>query len=232
MKHRLKVALESLGLLHVALRVQEAYWSLRSRRISLRHGSVETGDDLPLPPADLMVLVGGATHAAAFVHGGRVIAEVIESLVAEAGGDLAQARILDFGCGCGRVTRRWHGLRGTVCGTDYNARLIAWCRANLPFATFEVNDASPPLPFEDGRFDVAYAFSVFTHFPERLQRQWLAEMARVVRPGGLFIPTVLPASSSVILTPAERVEYDAGRLVVRYDSVAGTNLCAAFHPPG
>ena len=54
-----------------------------------------------------------------------------------------------------------------------------------------MNASEPPLPFEAGRFDVLYAFSVWTHLPPEAQARWLAEAGRVLRPGGLALITTL-----------------------------------------
>ena len=61
-------------------------------------------------------------------------------------------RILEFGCGCGRIMRWMDDLATprTLVGTDIDARAIAWATAALPFATFEVNEGLPPTRFRDG----------------------------------------------------------------------------------
>jgi hypothetical protein len=71
---------------------------------------------------------------------------------------------------------------------------------------------------------------VFTHLTEPLQRQWMSELRRVIKPGGLVLFTTRGDAWAWKLTPDERAHYDAGDLVVRYADVPGTNLCAAFHP--
>jgi SAM-dependent methyltransferase len=127
--------------------------------------------------------------------------------------------------------RRWADISGPLFfGTDYNANLVKWCRGNLPFAQFEVNGLAPPLPFADGRFDLVYGLSVFTHLTEPLQHNWMAELYRVTKPGGWVLVTTRGDEWAWKLTPSERSRYDEGKLVVRYGNVMGTNLCAAFHP--
>jgi ubiquinone/menaquinone biosynthesis C-methylase UbiE len=49
---------------------------------------------------------------------------------------------------------------------------------------------TPPLEYEDSKFDFVYALSVFTHLDETLQFQWLLELRRVLRPEGILILTV------------------------------------------
>ncbi len=76
-----------------------------------------------------------------------------------------------------------------VRGTDIDPEAIRWCRKAIPFATFEVNDARPPLPFPDSTFDLIYAVSVFTHLDEELQAAWLADLRRVAAPGAVLLLT-------------------------------------------
>jgi SAM-dependent methyltransferase len=72
-------------------------------------------------------------------------------------------------------------------GTDIDAEAIAWCRARIPYATFDLNDSDPPLPYPDGAFDLVFNRSVFTHLDERRQDLWLTELQRVTRTGGLIV---------------------------------------------
>lgn len=59
----------------------------------------------------------------------------------------------------------------------------------------------------------------------------LAELRRVVRPGGLLLLATHGNHYRERLTTAERTDYEAGRLVVRWGTAAGTNLCTTFHSP-
>ena len=179
-----------------------------------------------------MVAVGGHNNVEAFLEGGRLLARRIESLLNRHGMHLEKCTaVLDFGCGSGRIIRQWKfDGKPALFGCDYNAEAVAWCAANLTHARFSVNGAMPPLPYEAATFDLAYAFSVFTHFTEPMQCAWMQEMAPVVRPGGHLIISVHGPSWSRVLTAAESEAFASGQLVVRYASVAGSNLCAAFHP--
>jgi SAM-dependent methyltransferase len=220
-------ALERLRLLRPAYRSYERLTSLRARG-----APADAGDGLPVPPPRLIVRVAGTPDPRWFIEGGRLAADAIRGALGRQGVDVGDlAGILDFGCGCGRVTRNWAGLNGTrVAGTDMSAAAVAWCRANLPFARFEVNSLEPPLPFEDASFDVAYALSVFTHLPVDLQERWIGELERVTRPGGLVLLSTHGAAYRDRLTATERKRFDAGDVVVRWGEAAGTNLCTTFHP--
>ncbi len=211
-----------LGILRPAYRVYE-------RLLELRTAGPETViDGLPVPPASMMVRVAASADPAWFVEGGRLAAESIRTVA-----PVSDARaLLDFGCGCGRVVRQWRGLSGEIHGCDLDPAAIAWCRANLDFARFEVTGAEPPLPFAAESFDLVYALSVFTHLPEEAQLRWMGELARVLGPGGRLVVSTHGTSYRDRLDPDEQTRFDAGGLVVRWEEGAGTNLCSAWHPPG
>jgi SAM-dependent methyltransferase len=191
-------------------------------------------DGAPVPPAQLRVRVG-PSHADldAFLRSGEQHARLIRELLDEHGGGVEKAApILDFGCGCGRVARHWHGAEVDLHGCDVTPRMVEWCRRNLEFGQFEVNRMEPPLPYADDSFGLAYAFSVFTHLPERLQLAWLREFGRVLRPGGYLLFSTLGELYAGLdrLTPAERAEFDRGRVVVLFEDHAGESFCSAYHP--
>jgi ubiquinone/menaquinone biosynthesis C-methylase UbiE len=51
------------------------------------------------------------------------------------------------------------------------------------------NGHEPPLPFPDKHLDRIYSISIFTHLPEAMQDAWLAELHRVLKPGGYLLTT-------------------------------------------
>jgi SAM-dependent methyltransferase len=192
-------------------------------------------DGRPFPPPELHVLVSGNKDLddAAFWSIGKSCSDLITRILREHQIDLEECRaILDFGCGCGRIIRHFHELkRAEVYGTDYNPRLIDWCRRNLPFARFEVNRLYPPLIYRDAAFDFVYAFSVFTHLPEDLQVAWLAELSRVLAPGGHVLMTTQGAAyAHEYLDPPEQNRFETGHLVVLNEARAGKNECLVYHP--
>jgi len=96
-------------------------------------------------------------------------------------------RILDFGCGYGRTLGELFssGYRNLV-GFDFSPAMIAAARARFPDITFqELQSSTIPLP--DASVDGALLFSVLTCVPtDDGQRAILAELHRVLRPGGLL----------------------------------------------
>ena len=173
-----------------------------------------------------MVRVAGTADAEWFLRSGRAAYDAIAAHVPMRELDA----VLDFGCGCGRVTRYWDAFAGSVSGSDMSANAIEWCRHNLTFARFESNALGPPLVFHDASFDLVYALSVFTHLTSDLQIAWRDELRRVLRPGGLLLVTTHGRSYVPRLAEDERARFDRGELVVRWAVAAGTNLCSAYHP--
>jgi SAM-dependent methyltransferase len=136
-----------------------------------------------------------------------------------------------FGCGCGRVLRQWKDLAGTTLyGTDLNTELVEWCRERLPFASVSVNSSEPPTSFADERFDAIYAFSIFTHMPADIQKRWLQEFRRILKPGGLLIFSTHGSYYLRRLSHEDRQRFLDGKPVARFASATGSNLCSTYHP--
>jgi SAM-dependent methyltransferase len=216
------------GLLEVAFRLRDSWRALTAAD---EDGATASSGGIPVPPAHLRELVAGTSEPSWFLSSGERAAHSIREVMGRHG--LAPDRlasILDFGCGCGRVIRHWAGRPVRLEGADRNRRLIAWCRRNLRFASFQVNRLRPPLRSRDGEFELVYALSVFTHLPEDLQRPWMEELRRVTAPGGHIVISLHGEAYRDELTAGERARFDQGSLVVRGREAAGRNACGAYHP--
>lgn len=102
--------------------------------------------------------------------------------------------ILDFGVSWGRIIRFFMKDvdAATLHGVDTSARYLDAARqTGVPGQLHQIAPMGQ-LPYSEGAFDLAYAYSVFTHLPEHVQDHWLADIARTLRPGALLIATVEP----------------------------------------
>lgn len=166
-----------------------------------------------MPPVDLRVRVGLWPDPDHFLGVGRKLFWDLKRMLSLLPRQIEDFHcILDFGCGCGRVLRHFRSLAEgrELHGTDIDPEAVAWCRENLgSFAALEVSGDEPPLPYPDARFDFVFAISVFSHLPEDRQRVWLAELQRVLRPGGLLIASV--HGEALLLAPDQAEAREALR---------------------
>ena len=126
------------------------------------------------------------------------------------------ASVLDFGCGCGRLTRwfpQWLRADARMHGCDADAEAIAWCAGNLPFAAFAPNDPLPPLPYGAGAFDLVLAVSVFTHINEPAGLLWMRELRRVLQPDGVAVVSVRGDGFRDALSAQESAALDAAGIL-------------------
>lgn len=100
--------------------------------------------------------------------------------------------ILDFGCGYGRILRFFakDGIKTKLFGTDINTELVEWCKNQNKFGEYYTNSPWPPTGFENEKFSLIFAFSVFSHLSEKSHLCWLDEMHRILKPEGLLIFTI------------------------------------------
>lgn len=114
--------------------------------------------------------------------------EELRDAFARAGIELGGARILDLGCGTGRVMA-WliEERAGDVLGVDVVVPRVREARRRAPVARLAIADGAR-LPLRDGVFDAALALTTLSSMPsEKMRRAAVAELLRVLRPGGAVI---------------------------------------------
>ncbi|MFI9718919.1 class I SAM-dependent methyltransferase [Streptomyces sp. NPDC052396] len=105
-------------------------------------------------------------------------------------------RILDYGCGYGRLLARLTELGyRDVQGVEPSAALIARAARSHPGLRI-TRLTSLPLPFPDGSFDAALLFAVLTSVADPAAREeTMAELSRLLRPGGVLYLSDVPLQS-------------------------------------
>lgn len=113
-------------------------------------------------------------------------AHYLSRLVRERGlrGDGRTVAALDVGCGTGTLHPHLDGLFDSLAGCDISAGSIASARELRPGLDYRSYEP-PRLPHADGAFDLAFAVCVLHHVPPADWPGFVAEMRRVVRPGGI-----------------------------------------------
>lgn len=96
-------------------------------------------------------------------------------------------RVLDIGCGNGRLVPFFEGKKTNYCGIDVSSALIEIAGQKHPSADFAVADALN-LPFAAGVFDLAVSWAVLHHIPsDGYRRDFFREAFRVLKTGRRFI---------------------------------------------
>ena len=182
--------------------------SLRLRAADAR--DVITGRrDRLTPPRRMSGYVGGGDF--------RATGDEFLGHFRELGGLRPEDRVLEMGCGIGRMARVLAPVLrppGSYDGFDIVASGIAWCQERYqdtaaPFAFVHAdlrNTAYNPhgalaadayrFPYDDGAFDLVIATSLFTHLLPAAAEHYLSEAARVLAPGGRLFCTWLLFSTA------------------------------------
>lgn len=155
---------------------------------------LDSDSTIPLPAAHLRKRVHGDDDPGAFELIGKLVSADLYRALESASIELdKRSRVLDFGCGCGRVIKYFSKLydKSELHGSDIDQEAIAWCQEHLSHrAKFGVNAAWPPLPFPNEFFDFVYSISLFTHLPEELQFALLDDLRRITKRHGYLILSV------------------------------------------
>ncbi|HVW19342.1 MAG TPA: class I SAM-dependent methyltransferase [Solirubrobacteraceae bacterium] len=190
-----------------------------------------------VPPRRLLAFVGDSDFVATGDEFMRHFVELGELRPDE--------RVLDVGCGIGRMARplaAFLGPGGSYDGFDVHAEGVAWCReryADLPafgFAHADVRNAvynpggaadaaAHRFPYEDGSFHFVFATSVLTHLTAPAARRYVGEMARVLAPGGRLLATAFA------LDDAARTLIAQGRSALRLHELDDVTAVADLAVP-
>jgi ubiquinone/menaquinone biosynthesis C-methylase UbiE len=211
-----------LPLKRVYLRMQKRAWRRASRKLGpleikylpYKHGehaftlpkrpppaAEMDSEGLPLPPREWFFEYG--RDAADWLSQGKAHVKTMLDAVRGSGASFERGdRILEVGCGCGRMLRHLKSLTSTceVWGTDVWAEQVYWSRDHLgPHGfNFATTTMIPHLPFEDRSFKLIYCGSVFTHIDD-LAEAWLLEIRRLLSPDGRAYITVHDNSTVELL---------------------------------
>lgn len=229
MKAFVSTLIRKFGLIKLADRIRY-YFHLFKTRKSRKSFKIKYAN-VVLPPPYFLYETFSLNYFS-YYEDGRDTAEWLLNYFSEYK-KLENINILDWGCGPGRIIRHLPTLIGDSCrcyGSDYNAKYVEWCSKNIPNVSFSTNQLTPPLDYQSGMFDIIYGISIFTHLSEEMHYKWFDELMRVLKPGGILFLTLQGAVFKEKLTASEISQYNAGKLVVRANTLEGHRTYGAFQP--
>jgi SAM-dependent methyltransferase len=150
------------------------------------------GVELPKFPADELQRQFGGSAGEHTLREAFHFYSVVKDYASRLGRPLTRpSRILDFGCGWGRVTRFFlkDVIGGNLYGIDVDPTVIDICKQTFPCGIFDVVEPQPPTAFDRESFDCIYAYSVFSHLAEATHIQWVEEFSRILKSGGVLVVT-------------------------------------------
>jgi cyclopropane fatty-acyl-phospholipid synthase-like methyltransferase len=127
-----------------------------------------------------------------FASGERTVAEEILTDMQNVcqGKAPGEMRVLEIGCGAGRVTKALARMFGEVHGVDVSGEMIRICREALrdqPNAFVYQNNGKDLSVIPELPFDFAFSSIVFQHIPSReIIESYVREVQGLLRPGALF----------------------------------------------
>lgn len=169
-----------------------------ARILEVRRLVDEAGDatfGLSAEAPELGVREGYAAWSATYDRPGNPLIGVEQPVVWALLDAAPTGRALDAACGTGRHARHLAERGHAVVGVDGSPEMLTRARAQVPAGEFAEGDLHD-LPLPSDRFDLAVCSLAFDHVAE-LERP-IAELARVLRPGGrLVVSDVHPVLSAV-----------------------------------
>ncbi|HEY0401059.1 MAG TPA: class I SAM-dependent methyltransferase [Blastococcus sp.] len=131
---------------------------------------------------------GGRWEVEEFLDLGRQDVDRARGILTGLGLPTTWDRVLDFGCGAGRLSQALAGHADEVVGLDVSPPMLETARAldrSDGRCSFVLGEDPDLRAFPDGSFDLVYTERVLQHLPRPVLENYLAEFVRVLRPGGV-----------------------------------------------
>jgi ubiquinone/menaquinone biosynthesis C-methylase UbiE len=173
---------------------------------------------------ELTVVAGYSVWASTYDKPGNPVISAEQPAVWSLLAELPLGRAVDAACGTGRHTRRLAELGHDVLGVDTTRAMLDRARATAPRARFVIGDLRA-LPVAPASVDLVTCSLALDHAPDLLTP--VAEMARVVRPGGrVIISDVHPVLSALGIAAFFRAEDGSTAFVRNHRHLLGEYLDA------
>jgi ubiquinone/menaquinone biosynthesis C-methylase UbiE len=228
-KSNLSIILRNLGLMHIVDRSRYQYFKWKNRE---KNKTFLRANPNVLLPSDYLIYESFQLDYSEYYTKSRETAKWLLNYFSKHV-ELKNVKILDWGCGPGRIIRHMPELiddSADIYGTDYNFKSISWCQKNLTGISFNHNSIEAKLPYKNDYFNIIYGISIFTHLSEEMHYKWFDELYRVLKPGGILFVTTHGNVFITKLTNVEQAIFMKGELVVRGKVKEGHRTFTAYHP--
>jgi SAM-dependent methyltransferase len=128
--------------------------------------------------------------------------------------------VLDYGCGWGRLARMmaYYTDPANIWCVDPLKDSVNICKDDGVLGNIRLSEYHPTeLPVGAAQFDLAYAYSVFTHTSKRATTMALNTVRRYMKPDGLFVITVRPVEIWGLAEFGENAEANRAELIAEFD---------------
>ncbi|MDB5448376.1 MAG: hypothetical protein JWQ97_3693, partial [Phenylobacterium sp.] len=140
------------------------------------------------PPENIQRVSGAQANVASYFSGGYTDFKCFEWAAGQFGRGFGPGtRVLDWGCGCGRISRHVIASGSALTGIDIDKDNVQWCDGALPGGTFRAVPLMPPTALPESGFDVIISSSVLSHLKEGPMQAWLSELHRLLSPNGVAL---------------------------------------------
>jgi SAM-dependent methyltransferase len=156
-------------------------------------------------------------------------AEELLELVSRKVGEPSSVRALDVGCGVGVTDAHLAGRLAELHGVDTSEEAIRRAAAANPEVLYLAYEGNR-LPYDDGRFDLAFAICVMHHVEPASRASFSAELRRVVCPGGLIVVFEHNPWNPLTRLAVSRCEFDEDAVLLTPRSARGLLGGAGLRP--
>lgn len=148
-----------------------------------------------MPPADVQRAWTGTSGEALLHQSISFVRAMTDFYTKDLGENFQGSKILDYGCGWGRLLRLMYKFTSpdNLYGCDAWANSLQLCFDSHVRANLEKCEEIPKsVPFPEVKFDIIYAFSVFTHLSEKTSLSVITALRNAISEQGLLAVTVRP----------------------------------------
>jgi SAM-dependent methyltransferase len=157
----------------------------------------------------------------------KVKAEYLKDIVRAMLGNSSSQRVLDVGCGIGNYHGLLKGAFRDLVGIDVSTQCIERARKENTHVSYDVYEGDV-LPYADATFDAAYTICVMHHVPTSQWSNFVSEMYRILRPGGIGLIFEHNPLNPLTLRVVNRCSFDRDAVLLEPRQVRSLLATAGF----